>query len=128
MALKRLLDTNAVLYLLGGRLREPLPKGEYLVSVVTEMELLSYPSLDNESEKQIREFLNDVAVIGLTQEIVEYAVQLRRREKLRLPDAIVAATALVFNAELLTNDEKLHQVSGLRIRRLKIANSPSAIT
>jgi hypothetical protein len=40
-----LLDTNAVLYLLGGRLAEALPPGEYLTSVITEMEMLSYPSL-----------------------------------------------------------------------------------
>lgn len=46
MALNRVLDTNAVLYLLGGRLAEPLPEGRYFASVMTEMELLSYPLLD----------------------------------------------------------------------------------
>jgi len=39
-----LLDTNIALYLLGGRLEAPLPSGEYGVSVITEMELLSWPS------------------------------------------------------------------------------------
>jgi predicted nucleic acid-binding protein len=36
-----LLDTNVALYLLGGRLAEPLPSGSYGVSVITEMELLA---------------------------------------------------------------------------------------
>ena len=40
-----LLDTNVALYLLGGRLAEPLPAGEYGVSVITEMEMLAWPSL-----------------------------------------------------------------------------------
>ena len=41
MAVIRLLDTNAVLYLLGGQLAESLPAGEYVVPVITEMELFS---------------------------------------------------------------------------------------
>lgn len=40
-----LLDTNIVLYFLGGKLANPLPSGQYFVSVITEIELLSYPSL-----------------------------------------------------------------------------------
>ena len=52
-----LLDTNLVLYLLGGQLVEPLPTGTYGVSVITEMELLAWPSLTTEEEKKVREFL-----------------------------------------------------------------------
>ncbi|HZQ54468.1 MAG TPA: type II toxin-antitoxin system VapC family toxin [Bryobacteraceae bacterium] len=119
-----MLDTNAVLYLLGGRLAAPLPPGEYLISVITEMELLSYPSLDSRSEKQITDFLTEVAVIGLTRDVEERAIQLRQQEHLKLPDAIVAATALVFDAELLTNDKKLHRVQGLKLRELAVRENP----
>jgi predicted nucleic acid-binding protein len=79
------------------------------------MELLSYPALDSRSEKQIRDFLGDVVVIGLTEDVEEQAVQLRRQERLKMPDAIVAATALVLGAELVTNDKKLQRVPGLRV-------------
>jgi len=79
------------------------------------MELLSYPALDSQSEKQIRDFLGDVVVIGLTEDVEEQAVQLRRQERLKMPDAIVAATALVLGAELVTNDKKLQRVPGLRV-------------
>ena len=41
VAMTGLLDTNVALYLLGGRLAEPLPTGSYGVSVITEMELLA---------------------------------------------------------------------------------------
>jgi hypothetical protein len=41
MVLKRVLDTNAILYLLGGKLAHPLPTGQYFISVISEMELLS---------------------------------------------------------------------------------------
>jgi hypothetical protein len=69
VGVRGLLDTNAVLYLLGGRLAEALPPGEYLASVITEMELLSYPSLSGDDEKQIRSFLGPVRVIGLREDV-----------------------------------------------------------
>jgi predicted nucleic acid-binding protein len=56
MGMTGLLDTNVALYLLGARLAEPLPAGSYGVSVITEMELLSWPSLtaDEEREKRVQ--------------------------------------------------------------------------
>jgi len=118
--MKWLLDTNTVLYLLGGRLAAPLVAGEYSVSVISEMELLSYPALDEAAEKHIRSFLADVAVIGLTQPVKESAIRIRRQTGLRLPDAIVAATAVVLDAEVLTNDLDLLRVAGLRARSLPL--------
>jgi predicted nucleic acid-binding protein len=64
MVLKFLLDTNIVLYFLGDRIDDELPEGEYFVSVVTEIELLSYSPLDAASEAQIREFLKTVTIVG----------------------------------------------------------------
>ncbi|MGH7812483.1 MAG: type II toxin-antitoxin system VapC family toxin [Candidatus Binataceae bacterium] len=121
--MKRLLDTNAVLYLLGGRLADPLPKDEYLVSVITKMELLCYPSLDRNAEAKIRSFLADVEVVGLTEPVAEAAVEIRRKHGPKLPDAIVAAAALTTGAELLTNDEKLSRITGIVCRRLKLRRS-----
>lgn len=48
--MKFLLDTNVVIYLLGGRLRHALPQGDFGVSVITEIELLSYPALAPDDE------------------------------------------------------------------------------
>jgi hypothetical protein len=47
-----LLDTNVALYLLGGRLAAPLSTGSYGISVITEMELLAWPSLTTEEERR----------------------------------------------------------------------------
>ncbi|CAN5575429.1 hypothetical protein BH18VER1_BH18VER1_22770 [soil metagenome] len=48
-----LLDTNVALYLLGGRLAAPLPAGDYGISVITEMELLAWPSLTADDKNQV---------------------------------------------------------------------------
>jgi predicted nucleic acid-binding protein len=120
MAVRLLLDTNAILYLLGGRLADPLPRGEQYVSDITELKLLSYPSLNPEEERRIRELLADVSVIGVTEPVKEGAIRLRRAHGLRLPDAIVAATAMSLGAELVTNDVRLARTPGLRCRPVRL--------
>jgi len=120
MGLKKVLDTNAILYFLGGKLARPLSRAEYFVSVVSEMELLSYPSLNDASLAQIRSFLSELTVVELTGEIRALAVDLRRKHGLKLPDAIVAATAISLQAQLVTNDTKLLRVPGLAFERLEL--------
>jgi len=52
-----LLDTNAIIYLVNGRLGSGVPGGRYGVSVITEIELLSFPDLQLDEEQHIRAFL-----------------------------------------------------------------------
>ncbi|MEH1969981.1 type II toxin-antitoxin system VapC family toxin [Nostoc sp.] len=101
------LDTNVVLYFLGGRLVNPLPSGQYFISVITEIELLSYPSLSLEEETQIIDFLNKITIIGIDSNIKNLTIAFCKQYKLRLPDAIIAATAKSLNATLFTNDVRL---------------------
>lgn len=107
------LDTNVVLYLLADRLADPLPPAAFFVSVITEMELLSYPLLNPGEEAAIHDFLCDVTVCDWSPDVKVAAITLRRQYRLKLPDAVVAATALSLRAELLTNDTKLQGIANL---------------
>ena len=120
MGMTGLLDTNVALYLLGGQLAKPLPTGTYGVSVITEMELLAWPSLTSEEEKKVREFLGRLVICELTPSVRARGVQLRREQHLKLPDAIVCATAMEFGVELWTNDASLTNVPGLPCRRVTL--------
>ena len=115
-----LLDTNVVLYFLGGRLVNPLPSGKYFVSVITEIELLSYPSLSSDEETQIRDFLTKITVAGIESNIKELAIALRKQYRLKLPDAIIAATAQSLNATLFTNDVRLANLTGIKAQSVQI--------
>lgn len=112
------LDTNTVLYFLAGRLAESLPQANFYVSVITEIELLSYPLLKQEDEAEIRAFLNDVTIIDLTETVKYSAITFRRQYRLKLPDAIIVATANSLNAVLWTNDIKLLNVKELSVKSL----------
>jgi len=120
MVLKRVLDTNAILYLLGGKLSQPLPTCQYFISVISEMELLSYPLLDESAQSKIETFLSEITIIGLSESVKKQVILLRREHQLKLPDAIVAATALNLGATLITNDAKLLRLPNLSSQELDL--------
>ena len=78
------LDTNVVLYLLGNRVAEPLPSGSYVLSIISEMELLSYPNLSETEEQQIRNFLGQLQIIGLFHRVKTTAIDLRKQHGIKL--------------------------------------------
>lgn len=119
-----LLDTNIVLYFLGGRLAEPLPEDGIAVSVVTELELLSFPGMDRAGESAIVAFLERVEVVGLESEVKVHAVRLRRLTNLRLPDAIIAGTAAARGMVLYSNDERLVQRQVVPTKSLRVLPEP----
>jgi predicted nucleic acid-binding protein len=120
MVLKRVLDTNAILYFLGGRLARGLPNGQYFISVISEIELLSYTLLDESAQSQIEKFLSGITIVGLSEPVKTQAILLRRKHQLKLPDAIVAATALSLGATLVTNDSKLLRLPGVASEELAL--------
>lgn len=100
-----LLDTNAVLYYLAGNeCMRPYIKKDFSVSVITEMELLSFPKITNEEEKRIRFFLDRCEIIPINLEIKDKTIELRRKYASKLPDSIIAATAMEKGLTLVTAD------------------------
>lgn len=120
MALNKVLDTNTVLYLLGDKLLHPIPQGHYFISIITEMELLSYASISEAEQSQIQRFLSEATIVGLTKSVKERAIFLRRQYRLKLADAIVAATAVSLEATLVTNDSMLLKIPEVTCEELKL--------
>lgn len=114
------LDTNIVIYLLQGRLSDPVFSDALCISIVSEIELLSKPDLDRANIDAIQDFVRAVEVIPVNNGVKDAAILLRREQRLRLPDAIIAATALTQHAELFTNDERMLRISGVPSRRVAL--------
>jgi predicted nucleic acid-binding protein len=70
------------------------------------MELLSLQSLKPKDEEVIKEFIFDSTVFSLEENIITKTILLRRTNKIKLPDAIIAATAIVHNLQLITHNLK----------------------
>ena len=75
------------------------------------MELLSRPDITKEDELDIQGFLSKVTVVGIDNSIESTVISLRRSRKLKLPDSIIVATAVVLEATLLTHDTQLLNLS-----------------
>jgi predicted nucleic acid-binding protein len=90
-----------------------LPKGVLFISVVSRMEILAKPDHTAESEKETSAFLRTLTVVPLTAAIERAATYIRRAgsPRLKLPDAIVAATAVILNVSLVTADDRLAKLA-----------------
>jgi predicted nucleic acid-binding protein len=124
MGIKYLWDTNIAIYYLqqqfpsgAEKFMDDLLKEEQLViSAITEIELLCWKTAAEKDLEVLRNFINDALVIELEQPIKLRAADIRKAYKIKLPDAIIAATALVYNLTLLSrNISDFGGISGLKI-------------
>jgi hypothetical protein len=90
-----LIDTNIALYLLNGdeKIADLLDGRDVNISFITELELLGYQDLASSAVQAIEAFINDCIIIELNQSIKEETVRIKRRQKMKLPDAIIAASS-----------------------------------
>jgi predicted nucleic acid-binding protein len=114
-----LLDSNTIIYLSKGLLSidDILPDEEtYAVSVVTYMEVMGYPFESKHEEQLITELFGHFNIIMIDTRIANQVIALRKNYKIKLPDAIICATALTHRAQLLTNDDRLKQIKELKLK------------
>ena len=117
-----LLDTNIFILLFNDRLACELPTENLASSIITEMELLSFPELDPNEEKIIRSYLKLLHIHNIDNEVKNETIHLRREYRLALPDAIIASTAITKNSILLTNDQDFEDVKNLECKSLPLKN------
>jgi predicted nucleic acid-binding protein len=110
-----LLDTNTALYLLAGdqTLAEFLNDKKLYISVISELELLGYSKLTAKDIKNIKAFIEELQVENISEEIKNITIDIRRKTKLKLPDCIIAATAIALEIPLLSADTELKNVLDL---------------
>ncbi|AXI24280.1 PIN domain [Cardinium endosymbiont of Sogatella furcifera] len=83
-----------------------LKSGLPTISVVTEIELLCWKTDNTDRKKVLNTFLSKVSIIELEQPIKFKTVALRKTIRIKLPDAIIAATAIVHDLTLVTRHVK----------------------
>ena len=112
---KYLVDTNIILYILSGNevLANHLHLKNLYASVITEIELLSYKNIKAKEEKAIGSFLSEFRIINIDETIKNHAIWLRKDYGLKLPDCIVAATAISLQLMFITADKQFRQIDRL---------------
>ncbi|MCB0819069.1 MAG: type II toxin-antitoxin system VapC family toxin [Bacteroidetes bacterium] len=114
MKIDFLADTNFLIYLHEGN--ESI-KGflgyDYGISVVSEIELLSYKKLSPDHEKKLKRLIQDCFSIDLSPEIKNITIELKKEYSVKLPDAIIAASAIQFGIPLISADKQFRKIKGL---------------
>ena len=114
---KFLLETNIIIYILDGdkTISDYLSQKIFFTSIICEIELFGSKSLTPKEEKQIRIFLQEFRIISIDQSIKELAILFRKKYFLKIPDSIIAATAVSLDIPLVTSDKEFKQITELEI-------------
>lgn len=115
------LDTNAVVALLNGnrKLAARLETAAYVgISVITYLEFLAFDGLTPDDRTTFRRFCDRVEVVPLAHNdtLADHALELRVRHRLKLPDAIIGATAQCRKATIVTNDTHFSGIPSLSVQ------------
>jgi predicted nucleic acid-binding protein len=124
-----LIDSAPIIYVLEGRAKladrfRPLfaahaeGRFRFAVTTITVAEVLTGPlqAGDEELVQRYRAVLESWQVVDLDMQIAETAARLRATLKLKLPDAVQAASAVAINADaLVTHDRDLSRLGSLRV-------------
>ena len=122
MGIKYLWDTNTVIYYLqqlfpqsaetfiDNLLREERP----IISAITEIELLCWKAATEKDLEVLNDFITECLVIELEQPIKIKTAEIRKANRIKLPDAIIAATALVYGLTIISrNIDDFKNIDGL---------------
>ena len=109
------IDTNICIYLLNGdvKLAHLLQDQSIHISFITEIELFAYHGNTAEPINILNTFINSVTVLDVSNDIKQKMIDIRKSYKLKLPDSIIAASALSKNLPFVTADKKFGKVSNL---------------
>ncbi len=116
-----LLDTNAIVALLDGNstINSLIIGADWVgISIISVIEYISFSNLSTDDLTLMNSFLKRVEVIDLTIDNLEILLdtsKLRILYKLKLPDAIIAATSMANNAGLITADKGFNKVKELKV-------------
>ena len=124
MGIRYLWDTNTAIYYL--QQQYPITAEKFIdnllkyelpvISAITEIELLCWRVATEKDVEVLHSFINDALVIELEQPIKLRTADLRKQYRIKLPDAIIAATALVYNLTLITrNSSDFNNIDGLQV-------------
>jgi tRNA(fMet)-specific endonuclease VapC len=121
-----LIDTNVAIYYFGLALSKDSEKfmdqvlsERYFISVINRIELLGFKQLNGKESDALTSFVSKSNIFDLDEDIILETIQIRKTCNIKLPDAIIAATCLVNNCSLVTNNVKdFDKINGLLLTKL----------
>lgn len=110
-------DTNILLYYLKGNedVVELIVDKDLIISFITEIEILAFPNLAPNTLVQIKELFSLCTIMDLERGIKDLTIEIKIKYKLKIPDAIIAASAQYYNLPLITADKAFRKLKDQNI-------------
>ncbi len=106
-----LLDTNTIIYYLKAalppkamQLLHTVVDDQPIISVITKIELLGFNFTSPEEQLLTETFVNASLIFDLDEAIINQTTAIRKHNRIKLPDAIIAATALSYDLTIITRN------------------------
>jgi predicted nucleic acid-binding protein len=117
-----LFDTNVLIYLLQGNpnVRYFAQLSSFAISIVTEMELLGKYQITPSEKNIISAMLKNCSILDIDPLIKQTTIELKQLFRIKLPDAIIAATAIQNGLSLVTADKVFECITNLDVVLIKI--------
>jgi predicted nucleic acid-binding protein len=115
---KILLDTNAFIYFFEGQSKITnlvVNTPEIYFSAISEIELLSASHLTQSEMDSIKAFLSLCQRVELTSEVIDQTIRIRRQYRFKIPDAVIAASALHLQIPLVSADTDFKKIAALTL-------------
>lgn len=79
------------------------------------MELLSYKNITTQEQQIIKNFTSDFAIVNIDEKIKLNAIEVKKTSNMKLPDSIIAATAISLKLPLITSDKQFKSIADLNL-------------
>jgi predicted nucleic acid-binding protein len=87
-----------------------------IYSAITRIEVLGFPKLSQQEEAAIRRLLHEFDEVPISNAVIERTIQIRKSVRLKIPDALIAASAEIAQAIVVTrNIDDFQRVPGLTV-------------
>ncbi|MCC5816360.1 MAG: type II toxin-antitoxin system VapC family toxin [Leptospira sp.] len=117
-----MIDSNIIIYASKGMINfsEIFDSETILsISIVSYIETLGYDFKIDREKEMIERFINNMKVIYIDSYIAEKTIEIRRKHKIALPDAIIAATAIIHDLTFVTkNISDFEKITDLNLEKL----------
>jgi predicted nucleic acid-binding protein len=122
MGMNMLVDSKEIIDYVSNRIPEKSAKqldiyfnSNFSVSIVSKIEVLGFNTQEYELE-QLESFIQLSSIVYIDEAVADKTIEIRRMKRIKLPDAIIAATALVQNCILLShNTTDFKKIEGLQV-------------
>jgi len=122
MGMNMLVDSNVIIDYVSNRIPEKSAKqldiyfnSNFSVSIISKIEVLGFNTQEYELE-QLESFIQLSSIVYIDEAVADKTIESRRMKRIKLPDAIIAATALVQNCILLShNTTDFNKIEGLQV-------------